>query len=427
MNWIYAFLLGTFLVSTTVAEALGNLMVLYVGYGAVGWLAVAAGLNAIKRGVSLPLEVGLYWGFAAWSVATGLVVSVDVDSFTRIAERVAYVGILFTLVSYQASLSRTPFPALLSLTIVGLILVAYGYVSGNFELASEVSQRGAHLVGKRATSLTSNANSLGMICMWGGTGLALLWGLVRRPAARMALAALVLPLLAGIVLSASRKAFLLVLLFGMAWLWFCYRSLVLRNLRVFVGVSIVGLAGLFFAKVALQDTMLGYRLGLAASTEKMDSSSEARLQMYADGLQIFLLKPITGVGLGQFAAYSESGLYAHSQYMEIVCNTGGIGALLYFPIYLLAWRRLRFVQRKTADPTVRYVAGVCLAALVCYVVVGLALVQYASFDSTVILGGIVGFAHGAQRNLRFSPVAARRRIPVGPGNASRPLLRNRPA
>ncbi|MCZ7637774.1 MAG: O-antigen ligase family protein [Verrucomicrobia bacterium] len=401
LHWVVTLLLSGFLLSTSIAQALENQRVLWAGYACFGLMAAIVVAKLIRGGVVFAPEVALYWVFVAWSVATGLVVHIDSTLFFNGVERVVQVGILMSVVAAYTASARSPEAAFLAQLVLALVLVGYGFVSGDFSMATEMTERGNRVVGTRAASLTSNANSLGMICFWAITSLALAGAPARRRPLRIAAMILVVPLLAGLTLSASRKAFLIVFVFAVAWLWFCYRRFLLRNVRVFIGVAILMVVGYLFARFALEGTMLGHRLSTAAAaTGERDASTASRLFFYVDGLQILASRPLTGVGLSQFQAHSEFGLYAHSQYMEILANTGPVGALLYFTTYVLAWRRLAYVYARAPDPQMRYLAGLCLAVLFSYVIVGFVLVQYTSFGSIALFGSLVGFSYGAARRIR---------------------------
>lgn len=415
----FTLLLSTFLISTTIAQALENRAVLLAGYVSMGLMAAIVGVRALRDRLEMPPEVGLYWAFAIWSVGSGVVVAADLPVFYQIAERVVYVGIVISVVASYCAARRTVAPTYTAFVVLALVLVIYGFTSGNFEVAAEVGQRGTQVTGTRASSLTTNANALGMICFWAIVGLTLYWGLSRRRVSWLVLGPVIALLLVGVALSASRKAFLLVFVFAVAWLWFCYRRFLLRNVRVLLGVVVVAAGAYVFGKLALGGTLLGYRLGLVTSAEAQDAGTNVRLYFYTEGMKILSAKPLTGVGLGQFSVYSDTGLYAHSEYVEVLVNTGPVGACLYFGMYLVVWRRLRRVHGRAVDPRVRYVAGVCLASFVAFAVVSLALVHHSSFSSMVLVAGIVGFAYGAERQMLRHGVPVQR--PAGQVSAPRPM------
>lgn len=423
--WVFTALLAGFLIATTVSQAPESRHVLYVGWVCIGLMGVLVAARVLRDGIRLPPELGLYWTFVVWSVGTGLVVSVDLPTFQQLAERIVQVGILITLVGYYAVLTRTPMPSFLGLLAVALLLVGYGTITGNFQMAAEFSQEGDRVVGTRAASLTANANSLGAACVWALAGVAWLWGRARRSVTKALVVATVPALLAGVMYSASRKAFVLVFVFAIAFLWFCYRGLLLRNLRVFLGVAVAGVAVFFFGKFALQDTMLGHRWRGLVSAEQQDASTRTRLHFYTEGAQILVDRPLTGVGLGQFRLYSEQGGYSHSEYVEILANTGLVGAALYFSMYVLLWRRLRGLRLSSAEGHVRYTAGVCSALLVAILVGNLGGMTHTSFNAMALFGGMMGFSCGALGLAPFRTSPLRRGSPMAPSRGVGPRVGQR--
>lgn len=412
--WAFTGLLAIFLVCTTVSESLENPGLLRVGYVCVGMLGLVVMLGVARCGLRLPPELFVYAGFVFWAATTGLLCYSEAETFFRGIIRITQVGILLALVATSSMWSRSALPGFAGVVVLAVVLVGYGLLSGNFQLASEVREAHSRLIGTRATSLTTNANTLGMTCFWSIVGLSFFWRARGSKLLRTFSIALVLPLLFGITVSASRKAFLIVFVFMLAWLWFCYRKFLLRNLSALVVIGIVAGGGVLFARTALEGTMLGYRLGVASNVGDQDTSTVTRLGFYEQGLSMLKARPITGVGLAQFAAHSDIGLYSHSEYLEVFCNTGLVGGLLYFSMYIMAWRRLRFVQRFAIDPVLSYDAGVCRAALVAYAAVSVVIVQYMSFALMVLQGAIIGFAYGAEQYVR-----TRQRRPV---RMPRPVL-----
>lgn len=398
-QWVFGISLTGFLACVTVAQALDSQLILVGGYFCFGLLAIQTGIVVSRRGIALPLEVTLYWAFVVWSVVTGLFIHIEPVSFWTGVERLIQVGALLTLIVVYTSAVRSLEPVLVPVLALALVLVGYGFVSGDFQLATEIRERGDRVVGTRATSLTSNANSLGMICVYGLGGCALLWRLARGLSFRILLAVLVMLLLMGITLSASRKAFVMVFLFLASWGWFCYRQVFLRNLSTIIGVGIVVVVALVSGRYALQGTMLGYRLGLTVSSDDLDTGTGGRTALFREGVEIFATSPFAGVGFAQFKANSIYELYSHSEYMEVLTGTGLFGALLYFGVYVVAWRRLRFVYAFCADDGMRYSSGLCLALSICYAVVGVVLVHYSSFVSMALLASLIGFGFGAQRQV----------------------------
>jgi O-antigen ligase len=396
----FSIFVAGFLLATTSGMALLGERGVFLGYIFGAGAAFVGVLRVLQVGITVPAEVALFAGFLAWSVFSGVAVAVDLSAFNVVAERLVYIAVVFVGVACTTSSLRSPDAVLAASLVLAVVMVVFGIASGNFLEASEMSIVRGRVTGTRATALTSNPNTLAMICLWGLVAVAQFVASARRQWLRGGLIAAAALLLLGIVLSGSRKSFLVAIVFGVAWLWFCHRRYVLRNLQVFLLVGVLGVGAYFGVAAVLRSTLLGHRLMGIVAEEGPDSSTATRLMLAQEGLEMFLSRPLTGVGLNQVVVLSALEKYSHSDYVEVFANTGVVGGALYFGIYLLALKRLRFVHRWTGNPRTKHAAGVCLAALLTYAVVAAAQVIYIYFESMVFLSSIIGFAHGAERQLR---------------------------
>ncbi len=79
-----------------------------------------------------------------------------------------------------------------------------------------------------------------------------------------------------------------------------------------------------------------------------DSSFQTRADMIQQGLHLWSQAPFFGNGLDAFEGLSGQGTYAHNNYVELLCNLGIVGTLLFYSIYGLvlirATRARRFVK-----------------------------------------------------------------------------------
>jgi len=345
----------------------------------------------LRTGVRVPLEVLILGVFVVWAVGSGFMLAVDTDSFAVGAKRMVQVVLVAGCVASMAAMSRTPAIGFLAITGLALILVGYGFATGDFAATAEMTQKGDQVVGYRATSLTSNANALGVSCVWALAGLAWLWRKASRLWQQGALITFSVPLFAGAVYSGSRKAVLLAPLFLLAWVWFCYRRVLLRRAAVFLTVAIATVASVVAGSYILQGTLVGHRF---TATE-----SEKRLGLIQEGLKMLARHPFAGVGMYQFNAHSRYTAYAHNDYVEVAATTGLLGFVIYYSIFaLVTWRLVR-LRRRCHHPEVNYSAGICLAVLVTCAAAGLALVMVYSIAFWCFIAGVFGFASIAERDL----------------------------
>jgi O-antigen ligase len=307
----------------------------------------------------------------------------------------------------------------LALTGLALVLVGFGFATGDFATAGEMTQRGDRLVAHRATSLTSNANTLGVSCVWAFAGLAVLWRKTSRLWQQGLIISLTLPLLAGIIYSGSRKAIVMVPVFVVSWVWFCYRRLLFRRAAVLIAVGIAALACTVGGAFVLRDTYVGYRLRGALTTGEKDSSTENRLAILREGLEMVAEHPLAGVGLYQFAAHSRLAGYSHNDYLEVAVTTGFTGFLIYYSLFILVAWRLVHLRKHSLHPEMNYAAGLSLAVLATCAVAGFSLVMFSSTTFWCFISGIPGFVSAAERYLKHRPTRVSR-------SSFRPRISQRP-
>jgi len=140
--------------------------------------------------------------------------------------------------------------------------------------------------------------------------------------------------------------------------------------------------------------------------EKAGGSAVGRLFLYKYGLDIASTHPALGVGLDNFRAmlpgYSrtQGGTYAHSNFIEILADTGVIGFVIYFSIYVAVFRRLwksarRFRERKQQE---RYFTTFALMTI--YVIYDFAMVSYSEKLSWLVLASIIASAYLLDKEAR---------------------------
>jgi O-antigen ligase/polysaccharide polymerase Wzy-like membrane protein len=136
-----------------------------------------------------------------------------------------------------------------------------------------------------------------------------------------------------------------------------------------------------------------------------DGATRRRITEMMAAVRVFIDHPVIGVGPGLFKEYSqeygnqdalrriESGRRAHSLYLELAAETGGIGLALFLAALLVTFVGLAGARRLSlhADPELADLATTYLLALVCYCSTGvflhLAYMRY--FYVVLALGGAV--------------------------------------
>ena len=125
--------------------------------------------------------------------------------------------------------------------------------------------------------------------------------------------------------------------------------IILRKKRTKRNIFIIPLIILLFIiscwsifNISILYDLIGFRLegilGIFSSNKVTDASTITRMFMINIGIKIFSKSPILGIGSGNYAyyAYNFYGLfkqvYSHSNYIELLCNIGLVGFILYYSI-----------------------------------------------------------------------------------------------
>jgi O-antigen ligase len=99
------------------------------------------------------------------------------------------------------------------------------------------------------------------------------------------------------------------------------------------------------------------------------SSTWYRYSMMQNGIKLFKSKPLLGYGMANAAIYNvfafayESGVYLHSNILELLADIGLVGTIPYYCIYFRAIR-LNIYKNKQGDSFSKYWIGLTTAFLV---------------------------------------------------------------
>ncbi len=173
-------------------------------------------------------------------------------------------------------------------------------------------------------------------------GMALL-GLEKRRLFRYAVSGSLLVVLAGLVVSASRGAFLAVLIFAFFVV-----------LRYGQWRKRIILMALLFPLISLATPISPFSR-LMSPSRSDDESVEFRKYLLLAGFDMIKRHPVTGVGLGNFRLetrrLSEGGvvLTAHNTYLEVAAELGLPALLILLGLIFESWRGLARIQRDASD------------------------------------------------------------------------------
>jgi O-antigen ligase len=180
----------------------------------------------------------------------------------------------------------------------------------------------------RYAGVVGNANEFGIQMMLGAS---LVWLLPRRAGLLPCLFAFV-PVAYAVAASGSRTAlcaapFFLVLVFIQIFA-------AIKKHPALVSLSAVAVACLLCTLLASAVLERAEEItSISRTLDYQDNSFDLRSGMIQQGIRLWLQAPLFGQGLNGFERLSIFSTYAHDNYVELLCNTGLLGFLLFYAIH----------------------------------------------------------------------------------------------
>ena len=181
----------------------------------------------------------------------------------------------------------------------------------------------------------------------------------------------------AVAVTGSRKALLIGLFFLVLML---IQAVALvpkqrRRLMVTLAAACGCFTGLFLGHWIYQNG--GEILAVQRTLDYEDSSFRLRAEMAEQGIQLWKQAPLFGNGLDAFRGLSGQGTYSHNNYVELLCDLGLLGALVFYSLHAQI-----LVRAAQARPILRLY---CWIFVVMLLLADLGYVSYASKQSVMIL------------------------------------------
>jgi O-antigen ligase len=270
-------------------------------------------------------------------------------------------------------------------------------VAASIFFTGEYQQLSAFQSNTQAMGLTTNANALAYHALFVMIAVFYFW---RKKGSLFLIPfqyAFIGTSILAVIYSASRKGIIGVLVFILLWFWFCHgKMLIKKPLITFLIFVVISISVYFTAEYILSSTYLGRRF----KVQEVERGSESRLQMYKDGMTMLKSSPIWGIGLNNYKLLSMSRTYSHSDYVEVLANTGIVGFILYFSIYAILWRRLNHIQRMTTNEHLLYINGFLKAAILTILLLAVGRPNITSKLTWVFLAGAIGYSWSIVQEIR---------------------------
>ncbi|MBD3338570.1 MAG: hypothetical protein GF353_05660 [Candidatus Lokiarchaeota archaeon] len=335
----------------------------------------------------LPKELLLFLAWTIW-VLVGYLVNPTLDQeyyFRDLFQlvQVIVMAIAFTgIVRYLGNIESV----FIGFIVGGIALVIFTMISGELNFTMDLQNR------SRTTGLTNNSNIFGYLMLFTSSGIYFFW---RRTSKIIRfLMIFIFPLiLMGIIASASRKSFIGFILLTLLWLWMCYRKEIIKKPYIILFFIIVLISFKYLTEYMLSETFMGYRFNRDFMQQQQNLENQHRFMLYKEGLTTISKYPIFGVGLGNDRRFTTTDARGHSDYLEVAVNTGIIGFLLYFSMFLLLWRRIKRLENSIEDNLILYDLGLLKAVFITIMILALGRANYVSQVSWVFFSAAIGFTY----------------------------------
>ena len=150
-----------------------------------------------------------------------------------------------------------------------------------------------------------------------------------------------------------------------------------------------------------------------------DDTSQARIQLWAEGFNLFREAPIFGVGMNEYA--ERVGLVAHNSYVNSYAELGFVGGTLFVSAFYAAFRGLRRLGNTDvvfADPFLMKLRPYLLTIVCSYCIGMYSLSRAYNLPTYMVLGIVAAYLRIAEPGasiapLRFDETFLKRMLVVG--------------
>ncbi len=350
--------------------------------------------------LTLQPEIIIYFLWILWAIC-GLVNVIDQPLFLKQFRTIIQIAALLFVIAGITALKRDISMVFLGIAIGGTLVALSSYYFGDLQSAGDVGAR------TRTEGIAGNANSFAYHLLF--VVFACFYFFEKKSSVkfRAALLVVIAALVIGIIFSGSRKGLLGVFTFIFLWWFFCRPKQLPRNPFIIYMALLVVLVCLCYAYVyVMSNTYIGERFKDVA-----DSGTEKRVSMYKEGINMIKEYPLFGVGLNNYRAhyyikYAKE-TYSHSEYIEVAANTGIVGLILYFSIYVILWHRFNRIRSMTNDKEILYIIGLLKASIITILLLAIGRPNIISKLTWIFLAGAIGYSWAIEQVLCAKIVSKR--------------------
>lgn len=386
---IFNWMLIPFIIGLITISHIPNFSKIMVLYGLVYSLLFL--LYSFYLKLKIPYEIFIYFLWIVWSLS-GFYTAINTVFYITMLITVIQMGALLFVIAQITALHGNISLVMLSISIGGIIIALLSLYSGEFRIAGEIEST------TRVGGLTGNANSFAYHLLFVIIAMFHFWERKISFWRQILIISVITISVLGIIFSGSRKGFLSILVFLSLWFFYCQgKNFFKRPINIIAVLLFISGFIYFVTDYIFSNTYLGERFN-----NLQDSGNKLRIQMYIDGFKMIKDNPVFGVGLDNFRVWGSTGMYSHSDYIEVAANTGIVGFILYFSIYLILWLRLNRIRSLTTNISLLNTIGILKASIVTILLTAFGRPNVTSKLTWIFLGAAIGYSWLKNREISLS-------------------------
>lgn len=319
-----------------------------------------------------PKSLKIYFVFIFFALVAGMISSISFKNVFGMCMTSAQLGLTVLMVARFYVIKGDYKFLLISLIINGVILS----LAGHFLKADLV-------MGKqdRLTSLLFNSNEFGRQMLYSNICLFFFWRYANSWY-KILIIILGITFFYQIVLSGSRTALIGYILGLFFWLVFSFRpGVYLKSMIITVILSLI--IGGYIYQTYLADSPVIKRFYTVKDEAESGGSAGTRIKLIEDAAEAFSANPFIGIGLDNFRLFTSAKTYAHSNYMELLADTGVIGFIIFFMIYAVVWRDALLFSKEEDEEL--YMQGYIKTVIIILLLVNFSVPTYFSISAWFFL------------------------------------------
>lgn len=196
-----------------------------------------------------------------------------------------------------------------------------------------------------------------------------------------------------IILTGSRKSFLVVLVLIILWFIIVFKDhwkYITLNKKIIITVTLIvgyfviahNVLPMFF------ESSLYWRMANKGITI---GSDQIRSGMYKEAIDLFTNNPIFGVGFNHYRILSIYRTYSHSTYAEIISTTGIVGTIIYFSSYIVIIKNLFSIYFNKKDSFVSNRAMQYIILFLSMLVLGTGVIHFYGIRDNILFALMISF------------------------------------